>query len=178
MQYVLSTYCGVTVKILISIRDIHIGDEICICYPSWDDPISNISPEEARLGLKMKWGIVCDQNCRCYDGLVLQYLSKARHLDNQILAKGRKGDIEGALIAADDLLALHKLHNEPMDRTYYDRFQLYIMTKKTLHKAAYDIDQYYKSKVSTLHPESEEVLEARQYAKDHSKHPSYLVFEK
>jgi hypothetical protein len=48
----------------------------------------------------------------------------------------------------------------------------------TLHKAAYDIDQHYKSKASTLHPESEEVSKVRQYAKDHRKHRSYLVFER
>ena len=46
------------------------------------------------------------------------------------------------------------------------------------YKATYDIDQYYKSKASTLHPESENVLEVRQYAKDKSKHRSYLVFER
>jgi hypothetical protein len=31
---------------------------------------------------------------------------------------------------------------------------------------------------STLHPESENVLEVRQYAKDYTKHRSYLVFER
>jgi hypothetical protein len=108
----------------------------------------------------------------------LQYSSKAKNLDNQILAKGRRWDIEGALIAADALLALHELHEEPMERTSYDRFQLYIMSKKTLDIVAYDIDHYYKSKASTLHPESEKVSKVRQYAKDHSKHRSYLVFER
>jgi hypothetical protein len=68
------------------------------------------------------------------------------------------------LITADASFAFHELHEVPMERTSYDGFQLYIMTKKTLLKAAYDINQYYKTKASTLHPESEEVLEVSQYA--------------
>ena len=54
----------------------------------------------------------------------MQYLSKAKNLDNQIFDKGRRGDIEGTLIVADALLALHELHEEPIERTSYDRVQL------------------------------------------------------
>jgi hypothetical protein len=57
----------------------------------------------------------------------LQYLSNAKNLDNQIIKKADRGDIEGALIATDALLALHELHEEPIEGTSYDRFQLYII---------------------------------------------------
>ena len=57
----------------------------------------------------------------------MQYLSNAKNLDNQIIKKAHRGDIEGALIATDALLALHELHEEPIERTSYDRFQLYII---------------------------------------------------
>ncbi len=35
-----------------------------------------------------------------------------------------------ALIVADALLALHELHEEPMERTSYDQFQLYIILQR------------------------------------------------
>jgi len=57
----------------------------------------------------------------------LQYLSKAKNLDNKIFEKAHRGDIEGALIATDALLALHELYEEPIERTSYDRFLLYII---------------------------------------------------
>ena len=60
-------------------------------------------------------GTISIRNCCCYDRNVLWYLFEKAH----------RGDIEGALIAADALLALHELHEEPMERTSYDRFQLY-----------------------------------------------------
>ena len=52
-------------------------------------------------------GTISIRNCCCYDRNVLQYLSKAKNLDNQVFEKAHRGDIEGALIAADALLALH-----------------------------------------------------------------------
>lgn len=169
------------VKILVSERDIHVGDEICISYPNWDDPSSNVSPQDARLGLQMKWGIECDPNCRCYDSNVLHYVAQARNLDDQIFEKTRTADIKGAMDAADNLITLHEAQGTKlmsMMRTYYDRFQLSIMTKKTLHKAAYDIGQCYTIKLSIYHPESEEVLEVKQLVRDHSKHRNYLFYER
>ena len=65
--------------------------------------------------------------CCCYDWNVLQHLSKAKNLDNQVFEKADRGDIEGALIATDALLSLHELHEEPIERTSYDRFQLHII---------------------------------------------------
>ena len=168
------------VKILVSQRDIHAGDEICISYPNWDDPTSSVSPESARVGLMMKWGIICDVNCRCYDSNVLRYLKQASNLDTQIFEKSSKGDIVGAIYAADSLLALHEtMHSPPMSmvRVYYDRFQLYIMTKKTLHKATNDINQCYLLKASIYHPQSQEAMEILQLVRDPSKHRNYLFYE-
>jgi len=55
------------INILIALRDIRKGEEICRSYVGFGLITKMVTPEFTRRILRDVWGIVCDKNCVCYD---------------------------------------------------------------------------------------------------------------
>jgi len=70
------------VKILFALRDIKRDDEICISYVRFNDLHRTETPEGSREVLRLRWGIICDENCLCFDAAYCENIKKGRELDN------------------------------------------------------------------------------------------------
>jgi len=71
------------------VRDIKKGEEICITYTAFSNLEKTETPEMSRLVLLSKWGILCDENCLCYDKAYFEKIQQGRELTK---AMARIGD--------------------------------------------------------------------------------------
>ena len=128
---------GCKVKVLVALRAIQEGEEICFSYKSYDDPAFESTAEECRVGLKFKWNITCSKDCICYDKPRLKLVTKARKKDRQIQESASVGDSKAALDYVkqkDDILKQMNVSDfsAVTMRNCYDGFQIGVMDKATV----------------------------------------------
>eukprot|EP01035_Chromulina_nebulosa_P018542 gene18542-24262_t len=170
------------VKVLVAEREITSNEEICITYQPWDDPSSSLTPVIARSCLQMKWQIICDSTCLCYDKDYTSQIEKVKTLDKLIYSSASQRDVIGSSKYADEL---ENIYDEicvkcPMNllRLYYDRFQIYIMRRRTLNRGIEYMKKAFDIKKSILHPNSREVLEWKKYFENPRSHRNYMLLQK
>jgi hypothetical protein len=170
------------VKVLLSERDIQVGEEICISYTNFNDCSKSWTPESSRAILASKWDINCPGDCFCRQPQISQLLIRSKQLDEDIYTlASTTADSAAALRLVRELLSIHNdLHSSWISkaRTYYDGFQVAIMRKSTLPEAKTFIDEVFAIKNSVLAPKSKEVKEAEKYAGNISLHRNYLIRER
>jgi len=68
--------------------DIKKGEEICVSYFGYDDLHSTMTADNARLFLQHQRGIVCDENCLCFNEEHLQKIKLGRELAKALVSLG------------------------------------------------------------------------------------------
>ena len=127
------------VQVLVALREIKKGEEICFSYASHDNigDYNELTAERCRELLRGKWGIECSRNCICHDKARLKLVAKARKLDNKIVKFARLGDSDSAMDyvkqKAEILQSLGVSDYSAMTmRNCYDGFQIGIMALHTI----------------------------------------------
>ena len=172
---------GTRVKVLFAVRDIQMGEEICINYARLDDPDNPRSPYRTRAILEGKWGIRCPENCYCWNKNVLKLLTEARELDASIPHLAATGRVSEAMETVEKLLKIRESMQASfilMKRTFYDGFTVGILQKKTMEQGQEYIRRAFEISANIVsNPDSPQSLKYEKYMKDPSKHPSFLMEE-
>jgi len=168
------------VKILYARRDIKKGEEICFTYVGFDDVGERITPEMSREELQKRWGIVCDENCLCYDKKYIQKLNYGKELDTAIVGPGMNPSV--SLARVNKLLELEKelnLLQVRMKRTLFDGFQIGIMRKKTMKLGLDYVNEAYELAKRIAHPEYNGLVKMyKMYMELPSAHTVYLLHDR
>ena len=89
-----------------------------------------------------------------------------------------RAGIRGALAVAKELLKLYDemgyVSLQFYSRTYYDAFQMAVMSRATLDQATALITAAHDAKMSIVGHETEEILRYKALISDPSKHRNYL----
>jgi len=96
------------VNILFALQDIKKGEEICISYLGYEDLHGTMTSEMARHLLRFRWGIICAQNCLCYDQAYLRRIKQGRELDKALIILGSTQNVAEAKAAAKKCVKLQK----------------------------------------------------------------------
>lgn len=166
------------VVVLFAHRDIAEGEEITINYQLFNDISCNVSAEFTRMVLHNKWGIICTNNCICYDKEMQKLISRSRQIDAKIISLAF-GHTQQALDFVIELMSNHQTIKSSLlnkTRTLYDGFQVAIMKKKTLSAAKPFIQQLYAIQSAIMSPESSEVKKTEGLMNDMSTHANYNIF--
>lgn len=166
------------VVILFAHRDIAEGEEITINYQLFNDISCNVSAELSRMVLHNKWGIICPNNCICYDKEIQKVIDRSRLIDAKIMTLAF-GHSQQALDYVTELLSNHGTIKSSLlnkTRSLYDGFQVAIMQKKSLSAAKPYIQELYAIQSAIMSPDSAEVKRTEGLMNDMSTHPNYLIF--
>jgi hypothetical protein len=142
------------------------------------DASKTLSAEICRAILEVKWGIVCEPSCLCYDAGMQRILERSRELDSKILQFASISP-DRSLGAVKQLLENHGRMGSSFigkERTLYDGFQIAIVRSKTMSLAHKYIREAYEINSSIMHPKSEKTLKLERWvkSKDYSSHHNYL----
>jgi len=173
------------VLLLCAERDIQPGEEITICYTSFNDISVHESAMEAKMALLMKWGIVCEAGCICRDENVRRLIEETRALNGNhqegIMKTASRGDTDKAMKMIKKIMENHnKIYSLSAKRvtTLFDGFQVGITCKSTMNKAMEYIGHAYEIRAAQFHPKSEEVRALKGFFDDPSRHGNYMCFER
>lgn len=135
------------VEIIFAQRDIHQGEEVCICYCSFaslnqERPTAYLSPEDEfqfiRRTLSTTWGITCPEDCYCKDPLIQELVLEGRRISEEMDILAGRGWIEDALLVGEKLLDIHARLNvswlSKAGAAFYC-FQIALRKRKTLERA-------------------------------------------
>jgi len=103
----LSLYCS-QVVILLALQGIKKGEEIFISYFGYEDLRRTMTSEMARHLLRTRWGIICDQDCLCFNQAHLQKIKQGRELDKALIMLGSPQNLAEAISAAEKCVELQK----------------------------------------------------------------------
>jgi len=167
----------IQVKILYALRDIKNREEICFSYLPLVEIFGNGTPDYFRQLLKYKWGIVCDQNCLCFDKTYIQKLNYRKELHKQIFLT--KSFPAVALNYAKSLLELEEELNMLQARmkvTLYVAFVHAIGNAETVELGVGYITEAYELAKRIAHPEhNEDVKMYKKFMEDPSSHKAFWL---
>jgi hypothetical protein len=165
------------VMLVVANRDIHPGEEICINYTNLNGKSGYCSPDEARLILRDKWGIVCADTCKCFDIEYSKMLTRCRDLDHELNRMIYAGNPAGGLLKVDELLGLLDIVNATWTwkrRANWKGFKIAIMRPDTLKLASIYGRRAVCIYSAISHPASDKAKVFEQAVEDPSSHKHFL----
>lgn len=164
--------------VLFAQREIAEGEEITINYQQSHDIAETMTASTARLALQNKWGIVCSEDCFCYDIEIQALIARSRDLDAKICTLALQGNsqLEQALEVVKELMRHHETLGTSFmnrERTLYDGYQISAKSKN-LRLARDYIERVYAIASVTLSPESLKAKEIEQQMEEINIQCNYL----
>jgi len=162
---------------LFATRAIRVNEQIFISYVNRVE--GGLSIQEAAARLLVQYGITCNPECACKSDLYRRNIRRANELDAAIIALGSQGEGERALKAAKELLALYDamggVSAGAYKRTYYDAFQVSVMSPCTIAEASGFINSARAMDMLMAGYETEDGLRFRDLLADPSCHRNYMM---
>jgi hypothetical protein len=163
---------------LFATQAIGVNEQILISYVSRAaGSVYTIQEHAARL--LVPYGITCDPECACKSDLYKKNIRRANELDASIIALGSRGKGSQALKAAKELLALYDemggVSMNSYKRTYYDAFQVAVMSRCTIAAASGFIKSARAMDLLMAGYDTEDGLRFRDLLADPSRHRNYMM---
>ena len=165
---------------LFATQAIRVDEQIFISYVDRISPGHTIQEHAARL--LVQYGITCGPECACKSDVYKQNVRRANELDASIIALGSQGQgrqQRQALKAAKELLALYDemggVSANAYKRTYYDAFQVAVMSRCTIAEASGFIKSARAMDLLMAGYDTEDGLRYRDLLADPSCHRNYMM---
>ena len=162
---------------LFATQAIRANEQILIDYTGRLSPGHTIEEHASRL--LVQYGITCTPECACKSDAYQRNIRRANELDASIIALGSQGEGRQALKAAKELLALYDemggVSMNAYKRTYYDAFQVAVMSRCTIAEASGFIKSARAMDLLMAGYDTEDGLRFRDLIADPSCHRNYMM---